>query len=213
MQRQPLYELLRRYPNPHISDIEMEALLKGVADGRYGKVKRALARGDLLHVRRGLYALGSDLFPMRKLHPFELSQHIYGPSYVSLESALSYHGLVPEHSFVITCVTTKRSRSFKTALGEFVYHKLPESDFFIQVEAVQTTNLQFWVASPWKAIFDFVFVYHLDWQELQPLASSLRVELEELPTVSLVELEELVEYYHNKRLDRFMKGIQKDLSL
>lgn len=213
MKRKSLNELLRRYPNPHISDIEIEGLLRDAANSRYGKIKRALAVGTLLHVRRGLYALGSDFFPVRKLHPFELSQHIYGPSYVSLESALSYHGLVPEHSFVITCVTTKRSCSFKTALGEFVYHKLPENDFFIQVDAVQTTELQFWVASPWKAIFDFVFVYHLDWQGLQPLVSSLRVDLEELPKATLVELEELIEYYHNKRLDRFMKGIQKDLSL
>lgn len=211
--KQSLVYLLLRFPNPYISDVEIQALLKGSQHSRYGKIKRALASGELLHVRRGLYTVNEKLFPQRKLHPFELAQFTYGPSYVSLESALSYHGLIPEHPVPVTCVTSKRSCSFQTEQGEFIYHKLPVENLFIQVDYHQTTEAQFWLASPWKAIGDFVYVYDKNWKGLSPLAKSLRIELEELPKTTATEFNELTEYYHNKRLDRFFKSILKELPL
>ena len=75
---------LRNYYRPYITDAELEMLLDGTSDSRYGRVKRLLAQGKLLHIRRGLYCLTEMMGYLTKPHPFELAQHIYAPSYISL---------------------------------------------------------------------------------------------------------------------------------
>ena len=79
---------LHRLERPYLTDIELETLLDGSADSRYGKVKRLIQQGKMLHIRRGLYCL-TEIRGSVKPHPFELAQYIYAPSYISLESALS----------------------------------------------------------------------------------------------------------------------------
>ena len=50
---------------------------------------------------------------------------IYGPSYVSKEYALAHHGLIPEGVTLVTSITPKRFKHFKTPVGEFVYDYQP----------------------------------------------------------------------------------------
>src|SRR5579863_1173434 len=97
-----LERTLQGYPRPYLTDAELEALLEGTPDSRYGKVKRLLAQGKLLHIRRGLYCLTDMLGYLIKPHPFELAQYIYGPSYISFESALSFYQLIPETVYTVT---------------------------------------------------------------------------------------------------------------
>jgi hypothetical protein len=88
-------------------------------------VRRQLSRwvkdGRLLQLRRGLYALAP---PYRKVrpHPFLVANRLVRGSYVSLQSALAYHGVVPEHVPVTTSVTTGRPQRRVNALGSFEYH-------------------------------------------------------------------------------------------
>jgi len=88
-------------------------------------VRRQLSRwvkgGRLLQLRRGLYALAP---PYRKVkpHPFLVANRLVPGSYVSLQSALAYHGLIPEHVPVTTSVTTGRPQRQESPLGSFVYH-------------------------------------------------------------------------------------------
>ena len=198
------------YPRPYLTDIELNTLLKGTPDSRYGKVKRLLAQGKLLHIRRGLYCLTDKMGFLKMPHPFELAQHIYGPSYISLESALSFYKLIPETVYTITSATAKRSKEFQTPLGIFSYLHLPLENFYTGVELVTENEYQFLVAKPWKAICDYVFCYKKDWTSLKPLLEGLRIDRENLPLLSREEIQLLDEYYHQKRLSRFLKGLQKD---
>jgi hypothetical protein len=59
------------------------------------------------------------------VEPMEIANPLYGPSYISLEYALSYYGLIPERVESITSVTTKRSKKFITPLGSFSYEHIP----------------------------------------------------------------------------------------
>ncbi len=194
-------------PNSLVTDTELAFLLGGSPDSRYGKVKRLLAQGKLLHIRRGLYGLVDESKP----HPFELAQHIYAPSYVSLESALAYHQLIPEAVYTVTSVSTKRSKVFDTPLGKFNYSKLPTQNFYLNVELITTNNHRFFIAKPWKAICDYVYCYKKEWHTLDPLLNSLRMDIEELPLFSDSEIELFDDYYHSRRVTRFLNGIKREL--
>ena len=83
-----------------------------------GKLSRILHSGDLIRVKKGLYVFGE---PYRRgnLSMEMLANMIYGPSYVSLEWALSYYGLIPEKVEEITSVTMKRKKKYDTPIGRF----------------------------------------------------------------------------------------------
>ena len=120
---------------PYLTETELEILLDGSADSRYSRIKRLTAQQRLIRVRRGLYcrAEGDKLTP---LHPFELAQLIYAPSYISLESALAYHQLIPETVYTITSACAKRSKEFYTPLGVFSYLHLPLAGLYSEVELI-----------------------------------------------------------------------------
>jgi hypothetical protein len=91
-------------------------------------LRRQLSRwttsGRLVQLRRGLYALAP---PYRKAepHPFLVANRLVRGSYVSLQSALAHHGLIPEHVPVITSVTTGRPQHRENTFGSFEYHHCP----------------------------------------------------------------------------------------
>jgi predicted transcriptional regulator of viral defense system len=204
-----LYNIAR--PNSLITDTELAFWLDGSPDSRYGKVKRLQQQGKLLHIRRGLYSVADASTPSAMLHPFELAHHIYAPSYISLESALAYYQLIPEAVYVTTSVSIKRSKEFDTPVGKFTYLKLPTKNFYLNVELITTNNHRFLIAKPWKAIFDYVYGYKKDWYNLDPLWKSLRIELDELPTLSEPEIELFDDYYASQRMTRFLRGIRREL--
>lgn len=197
---------LRYYPRPYITDKEIEMLWSNTADSRYGKVKRLLAQGQLLHIRRGLYCIAEH--PI-KPHPFELAHFIFAPSYVSFESALAYHQLIPEAVYTITNACVKPSREFHTPLGTFSYLHLPLKNFYMEVELITENSYRFFIAKPWKAICDLVYCYKKDRNSLDSLLESLRINPQDLPPLRDKEREALKEYYHQHRLSQFLKKVAK----
>lgn len=201
---------LRRSVHPYITDIELKTLINSTPNGMYSKVKRLTAEGKLLHIRRGLYSLTEELGYYTKPHMFELAQHVYGPSYISLESALSFHGLIPEAVYSITSVCTKRSTEFKTPIGVFSYKHLPAEGFYTEVGLVSQDQYKFLIASPWRAICDYAFCYKRYWASLKSLLEDMRINYEDLPELRDKELFALNEYYKNKRLNKFLTQIKED---
>lgn len=206
----PFEKKLLDYSRCYLTDAELEILMDGTADSRYGKVKRLIAQGKLIHIRRGLYCL-ARVGNREKPHPFELAQYIYGPSYISLESALSFHKLIPEAVYTVTSATTKRSKEFATPLGVFNYLHLPLENFYTEVELVKENGYQFLIARPWKAICDYIYCYKKNWDSLGPLLSSLRINREDFSSLSTEECELLDEYYHHRRISRFLKAIRREV--
>ena len=137
-----------------------EVLLSVLAGYRRPNDKIAdwLAKGVLLPIRRGLYVLG----PEERTEPIPLplvANILYGPSYVSLEFALSEYGLIPEGVFDVTSVTLKRSRVMTTRLGRFSYTHLPPSAYGIGVRMEQGEGgVSYLLASPEKALCDLIML-------------------------------------------------------
>lgn len=88
-------------------------------------LKRAVASGEVWRVRRGLYCL-STRYTRNKINPLALAQRIHGPSYISMESALSYHGWIPEGVQAVTSAALGRSRDFKTPFWLFSFTRIPQ---------------------------------------------------------------------------------------
>jgi hypothetical protein len=118
------------------------------------KVHNLLREGVLTSIRKGLYIAGPAV-ATGKPEPFLLANHILGPSYVSLDTALSYHGLIPERVFETASVTTKTSREFHTPMGTFSYTRFPLPYYSFGIRRIQLGEDQFaLVASPEKALAD-----------------------------------------------------------
>lgn len=132
-------------------------LLSGDVSARQVRLQlsRWVKAGRLFQLRRGLYALAPT---WRKVepHPFLIANRIQRGSYVSLQSALAFHGLIPEHVPVVTSVGPGRPETVRNPLGSFQFNHLAGGLLFgySQVE-VAPRQLAF-VASPEKALLDLV---------------------------------------------------------
>jgi len=114
-------------------------------------VTRAVKRGDILKLRRGLYALTSPPPP-----DLQVANALYRPSYVSFGFALSFYHLIPEAAYAVTSATPRGTSSFNTLGKRFVYHHLrPRAFTGYRAERVQ--NRTVWIAEPEKAIVDALY--------------------------------------------------------
>lgn len=200
-------------PHGDFTSQDVANLFPGSKDRRYGLVKRAIADGEIIHIRRGLYCLAPK-YQKKSINLYALAQRVYGPSYISLESALSWHGWIPEAVYTVTSVSFKKAKEFNTPLGVFSYNRIPQKLFYACVErlADEAGNI-FLMAKPIKALSDYVYVHKKDWMGLKPVTESLRVEEEEFASVTTNELNSLIENHVSRRVQKFIKGLKKDLSL
>ena len=196
----------------YCTDSEITVLLGEQAspDKRYGLVKRALARNELIRLKRGLYCLGPD-FRRKKLNSYVAAQLVYSPSYVSLESALGYHRLIPEAVYSITSVSTRRKARFDTPIGVFEYFSVPARVFQEGVLRVEDGEEAFLIASPLKAILDYVYVHKKEWNSASALSADLRIDDDFLDSLSREELERVGAVFCSKRISRFVKMLTKGL--
>jgi predicted transcriptional regulator of viral defense system len=122
------------------------------------KISQMEKNGELIRIKKGLFIVSPDLH--RLAIPRELiANHLYGPSYVSFESALSFYKLIPERVYTIRSMTLKRSRGFSTPLGNFDYTSVPKEYFHIGIrQVIVNDRYAYLIASPEKAICDMIMI-------------------------------------------------------
>jgi len=203
-------KIIENVPYDIFTDDIVMNLLPGTANSRYGVIKRAIAKEEIIHIKRGLYALAKK-FQRKGINLFELAQLIYGPSYVSFESALNYHSWIPEAVYAVTNASAKNAKEFSTPFGVFSYKRIPFPVLFFGVDRVESPQGSFLMASPWKALVDYVYVYKKEWRGIDPVVKSLRVEKESFENTDCDFLDQIEEIYKNARVEKFIKGVKKDL--
>lgn len=141
-----------------IIPIDYAVLRSLYSDYRFprNKIANLEEEGKLIRLKRGMYIVSPSV--SKKLLSIELiANHIYGPSYVSMESALRYYGLIPEQVFTTRSITTNRSKKFENTLGSFEYLTAEENYYSIGVTQQAIENkYTFLIASPEKAICDMI---------------------------------------------------------
>lgn len=173
-------------------------------------LKRAVASNEIWRVCRGLYCL-SNRYAQAQVSPLVLAQRIHGPSYISLETALSHHGWIPEAVRTITSTTVKRSRTFNTPVGFFSFTRIPQRSFFSGVRRVSGDGDAFFLATPLKALADYVYAHRCDWSSSTPVIESLRVDKASLCGLTQDMFDEVMAAYRPGRVSRFLVALRKDL--
>ena len=134
-------------------------LLAGPVSG--ADVRRQLSRwtrsGRIVQLRRGLYMLGEP-YTKAPPHPFLAANHMKRASYVSLQSALRHHGLIPEDVPAVTSVTTGRPEKVSNPLGDFIFKHVKPSWFSGYGRMGLGRGQEAFVAGPEKALLDLVYL-------------------------------------------------------
>ena len=113
-------------------------------------------KGLVKQLKRGMYALNKEDSSVG-LSSYFLANELYSPSYISLESALSFYNIIPERTSMITSVTSKKQQEFKNDYGNFKYFHLNPSLYGNYVKIKDEFGFWFKIASREKAIIDFLY--------------------------------------------------------
>lgn len=118
------------------------------------KLKELQMKGQLIRLKKGFYVLTRDLIA-REYSPQIVANLLYGPSYLSLEYALSFYQLIPEKVEAFTSVTTQKNKLFQTPIGTFSYAHLSAQLYPLGVTLQKTADHRsFLMATPEKALMD-----------------------------------------------------------
>jgi len=185
------------------------------------KVSEWLRQGALQPLRRGLYITGASLRSRAVCLPL-VANHLYGPSCVSLDFALAWHGLIPEGVADVTSVTPRPSHRLSNALGRFSYHHLPMPYYAVGQElGVSDDGLSFLIASPVKALCDRLVLSRrlplLSTAAMrQWLLEDLRLDAELLGQLDLADIHAcLVTGYKRRQLGSLLavlEALQKEMN-
>jgi predicted transcriptional regulator of viral defense system len=144
-------ELFEKYPVFSIKEIEKHAPNFNKKNLVNWQKKKYLQK-----IRNGWYRIRKEIKNEHEL--FYIANKIYSPSYISLESALSYHALIPEQSFTVTSAAGLKTQNFKTPNYAFSYQNLKHELMFGYL-LDNSDKFTFKIAEPEKACLDFLYLH------------------------------------------------------
>jgi predicted transcriptional regulator of viral defense system len=186
-------------------------LLNALGDYSYprDRITKLLKKGEIIQLRRGLYIFSTE---QRKgvVSKEVIANALYGPSYISLEYALSYYGIIPEQTHTVTSVCLGRSREYANDFGAFTYNKVKDSTYSIGVELISTPNTSFLMATPEKALIDKIaFERQLQISNVNAMQKYLLENLRaDTSMINTVKLQSVADTYCMKRTDLLVRAVR-----
>lgn len=187
---------------------ESSTLFAGNVDPESIRVQlsRWVKSGKIYQLRRGIYSIAP---PYQRIqpHPFLIANHLQKASYVSLQSALSFHGLIPEVVNITTSVSTGRPERLETPLGTYEFRHI-KTELLFGYQMTEFGEQSAFVASPEKALLDLIY--------LQPGGSSpaylKELRLQNTEKLDKVLLRKQSEKINTPKLQNAVKKIIQILS-
>jgi len=183
-------------------------LLAGNVDPKLIRIQlsRWVKAGKIYQLRRGLYSIAP---PYQRIqpHPFLIANHLQKASYISLQSALSFYGLIPEVVNITTSVSTGRPELLDTPLGRFEFRHI-KTELLTGYQMIELSGQHALVARPEKALLDLIY--------LQPGGDS-NVYLKELRLQNTEKLDKdllrkQVQKFNTPKLENAVKEILQIMS-
>ena len=137
------------------SEFDYNLLLHALRDYKKprDKIRSLLKDKDITRVKKGLYVLGKEY--NKPYNKFVLANLIYGPSYITAQTALAFWNMIPERVELMISMTAKRKKEFETPIGRFSYLYCPKKVFNIGIQLEDTGDQKkILIASPEKALCD-----------------------------------------------------------
>ena len=144
-------DLLKTIHSPYFS--RRDHLLDGQKLFDY-QISLWVKKGNLLRLKNGIYAFAKD---KEKIKGEEIASFLYEPSYLSLESALAWHGFIPEMVYAYVSLTARINRKFTNDFGTFLYRHIKPELFWGYTE-IKTEHGHFLLAEPEKALLDYLYL-------------------------------------------------------
>lgn len=170
------------------------------------QVNRWVRKGRLIRLKRGLYTLPEG----RREVPFSmewLTNTLYSPSYLSLESVLSRYDLIPERVSLWTSVSTRKTKEFKNPFGRFTYRHLKGDLFFGFEERKDEFGRSILVARPEKAILDLLYLKRGAEPTKEFFEGNLR--LQQLDQLKKGRLKEYARRFGSKKMETAVRILLK----
>lgn len=197
-----------------LDERQLAELVGGSAARRYGLVNRAIREGALIRVKRGTYVLSAP-YRADPVHPFAVAQGLLPGSYVSFETALAYHGWIPEMVFPTASVSpVRKTLEYETdAFGAFAFHPLAIHNYYLLtgVDRVVLGKLTALVAQPLRAILDLVALRKQSWQGLDWLTNGMRIDEAKLLALKRKDFAALKPVYKHKAVNGFLGQLEDAL--
>ncbi|MBQ4511771.1 MAG: hypothetical protein II969_02180 [Anaerolineaceae bacterium] len=171
-------------------------------------IRRMVRDGQLTPVRHGLYE--TDI----NTPGICLAMHIYGPSYLSFEFALSYYDLIPE---AVTCFTSAtfrkhKTKEYHTSFGIYSYRDVPESAYPWGLVLAYQNGYPYMIASPEKAVCDKLYTISPvgNQKEMESLLyDDLRFDKTSFERMDHKKLQEMTTFYRTINHRIFRSYIQR----
>lgn len=119
------------------------------------KLSKMIRSKEILHLKRGVFLERND----QSYSKLSIASVLYGPSYISFESALAYYGMIPDQVKGITSATYNKNKNkkFHTPIGDFYYYYLPKFAYPFGIVRKEEREQGFLIATPEKAILDLIY--------------------------------------------------------
>jgi len=190
---------------------QLRELLGGSNARRYALVHRALKDGSLIRLKRATYMLGKRS-RSEAVHPFAVAQALLLGSYISFETALAYHGWIPEAVFTTASVSPDRKTiTYDTpSYGRFSFHPLAlqEYQFLTSVDREKFDKLTAFVAQPLRALIDLVALRKEHWSGLDGLTTGMRIDEDRLLALRRKDFAALRPVYRHKAANEFLRSLE-----
>lgn len=120
------------------------------------KLSRLVKEGVLLRLKNGFYIIAPK-YSSKFFEHGVVANALYGPSYVSFETALAYYGLIPERVYTTFSAVNKRGERYQTPIGAFWYYQIPESVYGLGARVEKAKYGTYLMANPTKALCDTLY--------------------------------------------------------
>jgi hypothetical protein len=169
-----------------------------------------MVRGDIIRIRRGYYTL-NKIFRTAAINEHIVANLFVAKSYISFETALWDAGWIPEFVYEIASVSLKPSFEIKTPFAVFSYTRIPQKNIMAGTYTITCGGNTVLEAKPLKALTDYVCAYKYEWNSVKPLRQSLRIDVDNLMSLTANDFNELEGNYKTDRAKRFLAGIREEL--
>jgi len=175
------------------------------------KISGLIKNKDILRVKKGLYVLGKEY--NKPFNKYILANQIYGPSYITCQTALAFWNMIPERVELIISMTTKRKKLFETPVGRFSYLYCNKKVFHIGINLEHAGDQKkFLIASPEKALSDIIAAQtHISSEkEMQEFIQLMRLDFSDIKKLNLSLLEEIKTGYKRQSMKLLLNCLKED---
>lgn len=149
-----MINVLDSFGNIPVSSATIASLYPSIKT-KSAKITQLEKANYIIRLKRNLFVVNPGKNGM-SLSSELIANTLLAPSYVSMQTALRYYGLIPEATYTIQSMTFKAAKKFHTPIGNFTYTHISNEAFHIGLRQATEGMANFIIASPEKALCDLI---------------------------------------------------------